>query len=142
MPCSIQVVLRPLLGKDEQLSGRDGRPGNLGATALAIVLEPKGPAQYLHHVQYGADGILLVVLLKVVIHLAAVMSVPIGLELQGFGRTDEAEGGQLLVDGVDHGGADGRPVQGEGFFGGHLKSAGLDLERLLEDDVGHDLLTV
>lgn len=78
------------------------------------------------------------ILLKVVIHLAAVMPVPIGLELQGFGGRYESEGGQLLVDGVDHGRVDGRPVQREGFFGGHLKSARLDLERLLEDDVGHD----
>ena len=119
-----------LLRKDEDLSGRHGRSGNLDRLTFAVVLEPKGPAQYLHHIQHGTDGILLVILLKVMVHLAAVMSLSIGLELQAFGGSDKSEGCQLLVEGGDHGRVDGRPVQGEGFFGGHLKSARLDLERL------------
>ena len=77
------------------------------------------------------------VLLKVVIHLSAVVTVLVGLEHQRPGTADQPEGGQLLVDGVDDGGVDGRSVERHGLFGRDLESAGLDFECLFENDVRH-----
>lgn len=134
---SLETRIRAL-GKDEQLSRRHGRSANLHGMAFAVVLESKIPPQNLHHVQNGTHRILLEKLLKVVIHLDAVMPHVIRLELQRAGTRCGSQGGELLVDGVYNLLSDGGPMQGERFLRRHLKAGGLHLERLLENNVGHD----